>query len=225
MRAFTHFLVEAERIERDPLARFKVRSKGDKPKSSFTRRALTVEEINALITAAESSSKVARRLPGVDRAWLYRLAVSVGFRAHELSSLSPLSFNLDEGCVLLERGVSKRRKYDRAELHPSLLAGLRLWLANKPNDQPLWPGSWWCDAAKILRRDLRVARIPSTNDAGRVDFHSLRTTFITNLVGTSAPTALVQRIARLSTPNLLVRYYKPHDKARMEAVAAMPALA
>ena len=59
------------------------------------------------------------------RAWLYQVAVSTGFRASELSSLVAGSFSLDEAVVLLERSVSKRRRYDRQELPQPLVDGLR----------------------------------------------------------------------------------------------------
>ncbi len=222
-KSFTKFLAQNRRIEQDPLLYFTVKTKGDKPEPTKIRRALTPDETNRLIRAAEASKAVVRELTGEQRAWLYRLTVAVGFRAHEMASLTPQSFNLDEACVLLERSVSKRRRYDRVEIHQSLLDGLREWLADKRPDRPLWPGSWWTVAARMLRRDMKVADIPPVDDDNHVvDFHALRTTFITNLVGTSVPITLVQRIARLSTPALLDRYYKPADSARAEAIAAMP---
>ncbi len=225
-KSFTKFLAENRQIAKDPLAYFKTKQKGDKPKPTRIRRALTPDEMNRLIAAAEKSKSIIRRLNGEQRAWLYRMACAVGFRAHELASLTPLSFSLDEGCVLLERNMSKRRRYDRVELHPSLIDGLRTWLADKPSDRRLWNSSWWNTGAAMIRVDLKVAGIPAVNDAGHVvDFHSLRVSFVTNLVGTHTPESLVQRIARLSTARLLERYYKPRDEARVEAIAAMPTFA
>ena len=58
-----------------------------------------------------------------------------------------------------------------------------------------------------------------------IDFHACgRVQFITNLVATNAPLTLVQRIARLSTPALLDRYYKPDNRAVSDTIAAMPRL-
>jgi integrase/recombinase XerD len=166
-----------------------------------------------------------KRISGPARAMLYMTACGSGFRAHELSSLTPLSVNFDSSCILLERSVSKRRKYDKIEIHPSLAEPLRAFLADKPTDKPLWEGYWWYEGARMIRHDLKLAGVEPIDDKGTVvDFHALRTTFITNLVGTSSPLTLAQRISRLSTPTLLEMYYKPHDLARTEAINKMPSL-
>jgi hypothetical protein len=101
----------------------------------------------------------------------------------------------------------------------------RRWIADKPPDKPLWAGWSWCDAARMVKTDLEDAGIPYTTKDGVADFHAVgRVFYITNLVQTSAPTALVLRIARLSSPQLLDRYYRPSDGARAEVIAAMPQL-
>jgi len=58
------------------------------------RRALTDEELARLIQTAEEGDAVLG-MPGPERAMLYRLTVGTGFRAGELRSLTPESFELD----------------------------------------------------------------------------------------------------------------------------------
>ena len=224
IKGFTNFLALNRRIECDPLRYLKTRIKGvDDPQPTKVRRALTPVEMNRLVRAARASRVTAEGLTGEQRAWLYQVAVTTGFRASELSSLTPRSFSLDETVVLLERNVSKRRRYDRQELPPTLVDGLRRWLADKPPDARLWPSFWRNRAARMLRVDLKVAQIPAVDHEGIVvDFHSLRVTYITNLCGSTNDIVLVQRLARLSTVALLNRYAKHHNSQRMAAVAALP---
>jgi len=225
-RSFTKFLAENRRIEHDPLAYYSSKVKGDDPKPSKIRRALTPDELNRIVRAARASAVREEALTGEQRSWLYLVAASTGFRAGELSSLTPRSFDLDEAIVMLERQVSKRRTYDKQELPPSLVEGLRGWLADKPQDARLWPSFWKNRAARMLRADMRVAGVDPVDSEGRVaDFHALRVTYITNLVGHGTQDlVLVQRLARLSTVALLNRYAKPHNEQRRAAVAKLPEL-
>ena len=226
VKGFTNFLAVNRRIERDPLRYLKTRIKGvDDPKPTRIRRALTPDEMNRLVRAARASTVKVEGLTGEQRAWLYQVAVSTGFRASELSSLVAGSFSLDEAVVLLERYASKRRRYDRQELPQVLVDGLRGWLAGLPPDRRLWPSFWRNRAAKMLRVDLKAAKIAVADDKGAVvDFHSLRVTYITNLCGSTSDIILVQRLARLSTVALLNRYAKHHNSQRVAAVAGLPAM-
>ena len=227
VKGFTNFLAVNRRIKHDPLRYLKTRIKGvDDPKPTRIRRALTPAEITRLVRAARTSTVRAEGLTGEQRVWLYQVAVSTGFRASELSSLVAGSFSLDEAVVLLERSVSKRRRYDRQELPQVLVDGLRGWLAGLPPDQRLWPSFWRNRAARMLRIDLKAAKIDVVDDKGAVvDFHSLRVTYITNLCGyCTHDLVLIQRLSRLSTVALLNRYVKQHDSQRVAAVAKLPTL-
>ena len=110
-------------------------------------------------------------------------------------------------------------------LHSDLATRLRQWLAKreqradgqrvvlafdraanvKPERQ--FPGTWAAKAATMLRRDLKTAKIPYATDSGFADFHSLRHTFISNLVAVGVHPKLAQQLARHSTITLTMDRY------------------
>ncbi len=60
----------------------------------------------------------------------------------------------------------------------------------------------------MLRTDLKAAGIEWKNDEGqRIDFHALRTTFVTQLARAGVTLATAQRLARHSTPALTAKNY------------------
>ncbi len=59
------------------------------------RRELTADELVYLLPFVETHTATAHNMPGPDRAMVYRLALGTGFRAGELRSLTPASFDLD----------------------------------------------------------------------------------------------------------------------------------
>jgi integrase len=221
-RMFLVFLVRNHRIATNPLPDF-WKAKGDVP-VAFTRRAMTDAEFQALITAA-ANGKVSYGIPGQDRAMLYLAGMYSGLRAHELSSLTPRSFDLDgeRPVILLDRAVSKRRRYDVLQLPEAVAEQFRQWLAGKDPEAKLWPGGWYRVARRMLRRDCKAAAVEMETDEGRLDFHCTRVSFITRLAGTDAPIALVLKLARLSDVKLLTqRYHRPHQDAATAAIESLP---
>jgi len=75
---------------------------------------------------------------GPDRAMAYRVALGTGFRAKELRSLTPASFDLDADppTVTVTAGYSKRRRQDVQPIRPDLAELLRPWLAKYGRDEP-----------------------------------------------------------------------------------------
>ncbi len=158
---------------------------------------------------------------------LYRLATMTGLRASELASLTPASFDLaaDTPTITLEAGYSKHRREDVLPLHSDLAARLRQWLTaldRQQDDQRavlafdraadakperLFPGTWPEKAAKMLRIDLDAAGIAYVTDDGVADFHSLRHTFISNLVTGGVHPKVAQQLARHSTITLTMDRY------------------
>ena len=194
------------------------------------RRALTAKELGGLIAAAEKSKESFRGLDGTTRAMLYRLATMSGLRAAELASLTPASFDLaaDTPIVTLEAGYSKHRREDVLPLHSDLVTRMRQWFtaresanggsdeqrviltldrSSETNCERLFPGTWAEKAAKMLRADLDAAEIQYLTDAGYCDFHSLRHTFISNLVASGVHPKLAQQLARHSTITLTMDRY------------------
>ena len=208
------------------------------------RRALTDDELARLIQTAESGTTVGE-MAGPDRAMLYRLAVGTGFRADELRSLTPESFDLNvkPPTVTVEAGYSKHRRKDVQPIRRDLADLLRPWLKGKERGQPVFrmPDK----TAKMMREDLKVGReawlkeAPSEKErkrreatsflayrdgAGRVaDFHALRHTYISRLVRSSANIKVAQELARHSTPTLtLGRYAHVQLVDQTQALDALP---
>ena len=89
-------------------------------------------------------------------------------------------------------------------LHPDLVTRLRQWFSERESaiggsddqrtvlafdrvadvkpEQRLFPGTWAKRAFQMLRNDLDAAGIAYVTNDGVADFHSLRHTFISNLV-------------------------------------------
>jgi len=118
------------------------------------RRELDDEEVSFLLRFVEGHTLPMHNLPGPDRAMVYRLALGTGFRANELRSLAPESFDLesDPPTVTVAAGYSKRRRTDVQPIHPGLAALLRPWLADRERGERLFG---------------RAARRHGENDTGR----------------------------------------------------------
>jgi len=210
------------------------------------RRALTDDELTRLIAAAEQGRKVLG-MTGPDRAMLYRLAIGTGFRANELRSLTPESFDLDADppTVTVEAGYSKHRRKDVQPIRRDLAEMLRPWFKGKKRGKPVFrmPDK----AAKMMPQDLKAGReawlneAPSEKDrkerekvsflayrdaSGRVaDFHALRHTYISRPVRSGANIKVAQELARHSTPTLtLGRYAHVTLMDQRRALDALPTI-
>jgi len=190
---------------------------------------------------------VVRGVTGPDRAMLYRLAVGTGFRASELASLAPESFDLGANppTVTVEAGYSKHRRKDVQPIRRDLADLLRRWLKGRKQGEPVFrmPDK----PVKLIQADLKAARrewlaeaasqkerksreqtsfLAYRDGAGRVaDFHALRHTYVSRLVRSGANIKVVQQLARHSTPTLtLGRYAHVQLVDQTQALDALPAL-
>ena len=210
------------------------------------RRALTDEELACLIEAAEKGPP-RLSMSGPERAVLYQLAVGTGFRANELRSLVPESFDLDAEppTITVQAGYSKRRRRDVQPIRRDLADLLRPWLAGKKASRPVF--NMPDKPIKLIRPDLDAARqawlkearseeerqarhqsafLEYRDGAGRVvDFHALRHTYISRLVASGANIKVAQELARHSTPTLtLGRYAHVQLLDQTRALDALPSL-
>ena len=192
------------------------------------RRCLSDDELQRLVTAAENGPAFLR-MSGPDRAMVYAAAAATGFRANELRSLTPESFDLDgdPASVTVEAGASKHRREDVQLIPDEFVAMIRPWLAGKPEGQSIFPLP--DRTAKMLRADLSAARETWLNEArtpaerekreastilayrdhaGLVfDFHALRGQFITAIVRGGASLKVAMDMARHSDPRLTLGTY------------------
>ena len=211
------------------------------------RRAMTDDELVCLIQAAERGP-VILGMSGADRAMLCRLALGTGFRANELRSLTPESFDLDADppTITVSAAYSKRRRCDEQPIRPDLADLLRPWLTGRPAGVRVFnmPDR---KSAKMMRVDLRTARqnwidqaqtaqerktregssfCAYRDSAGLVaDFHALRHSYVSRLVQSGASVKVAQELARHSTPMLtLGRYAHVGLVDRMKALDALPTI-
>ena len=244
LKSFTRWLWRTERARTDPLATLtKLDQETDR---RYQRRALTDEELAWLISTTEKGP-VRLRMPGRDRAALYLTAVGTGFRAGELKSLTPASFDLDADTptVTVEASYSKRRRRDVQPIRNDLAKRLREFLDGRPSGKAVFHIT--DNVAETLRKDLADARqawikeaetpkeqadrqasdfLKDEDASGRVaDFHALRHTYVTRVVRSGASAKVAQDLARHSTPALTLGVYTHmtvHD--HMAALDALPAI-
>ncbi len=245
-RSFSRWLFREKRSRLDELA--SLRGFNAETDRRRVRRDLSPDEVARLLAAAENSPAVIVprhqrdpetkalqtirvRMTCADRVWAYRIASGTGFRAAEVSSLTPESFELDgeTPTVTVEASYSKRRRRDVQPIRDDLADLLRGWLKGKRAGEPVCPlpdGK----AALLLRADLRTARAAwireGTTRAERrkrradpsflrdvdaservVDFHGLRTTFISRVVDAGANLKQAMELARHSDPKLTMKTY------------------
>jgi integrase len=96
-------------------------------------------------------------------------------------------------------------------LPPDIALALREYLADRPNDAPLWPGTWPKKAAEMICIDLGTAGIPYVVDGPDgplyADFHSLRHSYIALLDRSGATLKEAMQLARHSDPKLTMAVY------------------
>jgi len=225
LKQFGKWMVQGRRSPSNPwghLQRSKVTS------LKRVRRSASADELPKLLAAAYNGKPF--RLPGPDRAMLYVVAIQTGLRASELASLTVESFDLDRECpvVRVAAAYSKNRKEAVQPLPPSLADQLLPWLEGKRQNgiEKVWPGSWPNKAAEMLRRDLGAAGIKfEDGQKRRLDFHSLRNTYISCLAQSGVHPKIAQALARHSRIGLTMDVYTHLDSDRLvEAVGQLPQL-
>jgi len=193
------------------------------------RRALTPDELRALLTVAETAAEF-EGVPGKTRAVLYRVAAETGLRFGELRALVVADLDLaDEqrASVRVRAAAAKNRRDARLPLRPGAAEALKNLVDKALPMASVFGIKAWSKGADAIRADMALAEIPEKDAAGRVvDFHSLRVTFATNLARARVPLQLAQRLMRHSDPRLTSSVYTilTADDER-DAVAALPQLA
>jgi integrase len=226
IKSFAKWLVKDGRAALNPLAHLE--RQNVKVDLRRQRRPLPADQFTRLVEAA-MGGKEFRGIRGEDRAFLYLLAADTGFRAKELASLTPTSFHLDAPTptVPVAAAYSKHRREDVQTIRKDVAEVMRHYIAGKPSGQRLWPGSWFKNAAEMLRLDLEAAGIPYADEVGRVfDFHGTRHTFISRLAEGGVHPKMAQTLARHSTITLTMDFYTHlgvHDQtAALEKLPPLP---
>jgi integrase len=229
LKSFTAWLVRDRRTGDDPFAGLSGLNASTDIRHG--RRTLPPDELAQLLDAAATSPVAFRGLTGVDRYHLYLTACGTGFRAAELASLTPASFNLeaDPPTATVPAAYTKNKRLAVQPLPPEVAEAMRGYLQGRPENAPIWPGSWFEDGALMLRVDLAACGIPYAIDGPDgplyADFHALRHSFVALLDRAGLTLKQAMQLARHSDPKLtMARYGRAglHDLG--VAVEAFPLL-
>lgn len=241
VKAFSKWLVKERRLAENPLIGMDPRN-ADKDRRML-RRAITDEELAALV-AYTAGAKALESLSGIDRAMLYLLAGYTGYRRNELGSITPESFEFGPAPSLtVLAGVSKRRRKETIPLRTDMAAMFEPWIQGKPPGVAVFEitdgrvaemiradldgaRGVWIRGAKGKKRQCRessnflsTARVHGVG----VDFHSLRSTFITSLSKSGVKPKVAQILARHSTIDLTMQTYTHLEASEQRlAVESMP---
>lgn len=205
------------------------------------RRALTVEEQRVLLQVTQEGELV-HGLTGMDRSYLYLVALETGLRYGELYSLTCSSFHLDEEppYICVEAGASKHRKKDIVPLRRSTVQKLKSFIGGRSADEKAFLGMWKKRGADALRQDLKSSRKkwlkdhPKEKDSdflkietseGICDFHSLRHSYVTNLSTCGVHPSVAQKLSRHSSIELTMnRYTHTVQDSLVQAQESLPEL-
>ena len=245
-KQFCKWMVKDRRAHESPVAHLD--GHNVKLDRRHDRRALSADELCRLLQAA-SAGPDRFGMTGTERAGLYRLAVETGLRAGELASLTAGSFKLDGNAptVTIAAAYAKNRREDTLPMRKVTADALRQFIENKMPTVEVFPmPSQTGRTAMMLRADLADARKPwleslpadqradaeassflaPIDAAGRfADFHSLRHTFITNLVNGGVNAKTAQTLARHSTITLTMdRYTHARAADSADALDVLPNL-
>ncbi len=193
----------------NPISGLSAIKKSDKD-TRRKRRPLTDTELMALVNATRAASDSFRGLAGKDRAALYVLAANTGLRASELASLTPASFDFsDEPATVRVLGAyTKNHEQAVLPLRADVASVMRAWIGDRPSSGLLWPGTWILKAsAKMIRRDLKAAKVEYVIDGRYADFHSLRHTYISNLARGGVHPRVAMELARHKKLELTMNVY------------------
>jgi integrase len=229
VKQFCNWLVEDRRMADNPLAHLE--GGNVKLDRRHDRRPLSPAELVAVLEAARGSTRAFRGLTGLDRFHLYLTACGTGFRAGELASLEPESFDFDADppAATVGAGYTKNKRPVMQPLPPDLVDVLPAYLVGKPAGSPLWPGNWADDAAEMLRIDLAAAGVPYAVEGPDgplyADFHALRHSYIALLEQTGATLKQAMHLARHTDPKLtMARYGKPQMNDLGATVGRLPSI-
>jgi len=232
-KQFGLWCVDTERLRTTPFRR--VRPVSTEADRRHERREPTDAEVTLLFScleAAEPRTRTGRRMKLRDgmtaaaRAMLYKVSMSTGFRAKEMRSLRPHSFNLERGTVTVPAAYAKNKRMDTLPLPAWLVEELGAYFAS---GGATWETLREDHPGDVLQRDLADAGVEYTlpGPDGKplfLDFHSLRVYYISRLAaqpGMDMKTLLT--LARHSTPTLSLQVYaKSRDQSLRAAADQLP---
>ncbi len=188
--AFCIWAVERGYLEKNPLEHLK----GYDSTPRTIRRAMTGAEVKALLETCRPEWRL-----------LYETAIFTGLRRKEIASLEVSHLDLDGGGLHLDAAWTKNRRAGFQPLPSGLLKRLADAAQGRDPSAPLLHVPNW--PAIVLRVDLKRAGIPEKGPGGKVDFHSLRTTYVNLVLDSGASVKEAMDLARHLSPNMTMNVY------------------
>jgi integrase len=247
-KAFSRWCLRSRRTGEDALACLQAAS-GDPIRR---RRSLTEEELARLLQATRErplaevmtlrtgkrrGQRVAKVRPevkakferlGWERSLIYKTAILTGLRRGELATLEVRQLTLigARPCVILERADTKNLEAADLPLRGDLAEDLKQWIeaTGKKGGDKLFRVP--VELVKILKRDLKAAKIPYTDQHGRTfDVHALRHTTSTYMGRGKVTPRVAQEFMRHSDIKLTMQTYTDANLLdEAEALASLPLL-
>ena len=234
--AFASYMLKREHLGRHPFAVVEKRREDLAPVRP--RRALTVDEAEAIVAEASRSPQVAlqrrQRVRGELRTWTdrrhvperalaYRLALLCGLRKGEVLKLTPAWFSPGPpATITIPAKAGKARREDVVVVPGSLAVDLAAMLA--PLDKAECPFAKLDRIADFVKIDAEAAGVAMTDAAGdSIDFHAMRHTYVT-LIGQTARPRVQQQAARHASIVTTMRYDHSVGDEVVAAAEALPAI-
>ncbi len=227
VKAFCNWMVRIGRAELNPLqhvSRVRVTDADDS-------RPLNDDELRCLLNTTLTQPTL-KGMTGRERWVAYRLAAETGFRANELRTLTWGYVDLDSDPPTATALAAYSKSRERAEqpLSTTTAAMLTDWRLESGNPcdalvLPCFPQDA-SGPSRIFHADIKAAGLQYKTSAGKLIFHSLRHTYITNLDRSAGKRGLsqrvVQRLARHKTAAMTDRYTHPRLHDKVAAVEGLP---
>ena len=219
LRCFARFCHAAGLVTLDPLLALNRSGEQGGP----GERALTVEEVRALVTIASAATARDRRAR-CPRGLYYGFLALTGLRTIEAGKCTWGDLDLlgDPPALYSDPKWAKNGKRQRVCLCPEIVEKLSEWGGCVPSGRsdPVFPES--SNRATWIK-DRIAAGIPEVDGRGRrCGLHSLRKAFCTMLYATGASDATISRLARHESSITQSRYIDPDCALEVEAVRRLP---
>lgn len=225
IKAFCNWLHKNQRTDRHLLINLGMENEALDVRKKRTK--LTDEEFAKLYKAALESEKTIEGLSGPERAMLYYLAAATGLRKGELASITPTSFSMSGGQLMLtvEANFTKSGREDEVPIPAWAFAKVDAWLMDRPLSQSLFPLLKQRKTEEMIKGDLKAAGVPYRLPTGETrDFHALRHTFISRCFASGAPALMVMAQARHQQLSTTQGYGHSTGKEKVAATNALPPL-
>jgi integrase/recombinase XerC len=170
-------------------------------------RPLTDKEVAGLLNAA----------PAHRRLW-YEVALATGFRVNELRCLRVRDLDLFGPSLFLAADFSKDRKDHRQPVPRDLADKLKALTAGREPDERLL-GIGARNAPEQIAADYTKGGVTITTTEGKATWHSLRKTFINNLVKGGNDLKTIMTLARHSTAKMTMETYAQADQTLLRNAA------